>query len=218
MFRRIVAKIVGFCIPELKPILNHKVSLHSYENIDENIEKGDFSKIYEPYKIANSSIGRGSYISFNSKVLGVKIGKFCSIGPNFVCGWGMHPLNGISTSPFFYSTSKQNGYTIANENLFEEKKSIIIGNDVFIGANVTVLDGIEIGDGAVIGAGAIVSKSIPDYAVAYGNPIEIKKYRFTENQRLELKKIAWWDFDTDKLKDINKYFYDLDSFIEQYKY
>ncbi len=212
-----MSKIVGFCVPELRPILSHKVSLHNYENIEENLEKSDFSKIYEPYRIINSFIGRGTYISINSKVSGTRIGKFCSIGPNLVCGWGLHPIDGLSTSPFFYSTLKQNGFTIANKNLFEERKNITIGNDVFIGANVTILDGVNIGDGAVIGAGAIVSKNIPDYAIAYGNPIEIMKYRFTENQRIKLKNIAWWDFDEDKLKDINRYFYDVDGFIEQYK-
>ena len=212
-----MSKIVGFFIPELKPVLNHTVSLQSFKNIEENIEKSDTSKIYEPYRLVNSVIGKGTYLSINSRVSETVIGKFCSIGPNFVCGWGLHPINGISTSPFFYSTLKQNGDTIANKDLFEERKRITIGNDVFIGANVTVLDGITIGDGAVIGAGSIVSKNIPDYAVAYGNPIEIVKYRFTENQRIKLKKIAWWDFDKEKLKDVNKYFYDIKGFIEHYK-
>jgi virginiamycin A acetyltransferase len=216
MFRRIVSKIVGFCIPELKPILNHKVSLYNYVNIEENIKKSDFSKIYEPYRIINSSIGRGTYVSINSKISESSIGKFCSIGPNFISGWGLHPTDGLSTSPFFYSTLKQNGFTIAKENLFEERKPITIGNDVFIGANVTVLDGVKIGDGAVIGAGAIVSKNIPDYAIAYGNPIEIKKYRFTENQRTKLKNIAWWSFDDNQLKDVHGDFFNIDKFIEKY--
>ena len=160
MFRKLISKVVGFCIPELKPILNRKVSLSSCENIEENIKKSVFSKIYEPYRIINSSVDRGTYVSINSKVSGTSIGKFCSIGPNFVCGWGVHPIDGISTSPFFYSTLKQNGYSIANKNLIEERLPITIGNDVFIGANVTVLDGVLIGDGAIIGAGSASGGSL----------------------------------------------------------
>ncbi len=106
MFRKLISKVVGFCIPELKPILNRKVSLSSCENIEENIKKSVFSKIYEPYRIINSSVDRGTYVSINSKVSGTSIGKFCSIGPNFVCGWGAHPIDGISTSPFFYKSDK----------------------------------------------------------------------------------------------------------------
>lgn len=216
MFRKLISKVVGFCIPELKPILNRKVSLSSCENIEENIKKSVFSKIYEPYRIINSSVDRGTYVSINSKISGTSIGKFCSIGPNFVCGWGVHPIDGISTSPFFYSTLKQNGYSIANKNLIEERLQITIGNDVFIGANVTVLDGVLIGDGAIIGAGSVVSKNIPDYAIAYGNPIEIKKFRFVENQRIQLKKIAWWNFDDNELKNVNKMFFNVEEFIDKY--
>ena len=44
----------------------------------------------------------------------------------------------------FYSILKQNGITLSKVNKIEERKKIIIGNDVFIGANVTVLDGVTI--------------------------------------------------------------------------
>lgn len=141
------------------------------------------------------------------------IGKFCSIGPNLVCGWGIHPINGISTAPMFYSTKKQNGMTLSTVDKVEERKPISIGNDVFIGANVTVLDGVTIGDGAVIGAGAVVSKDIPPYAVAVGCPIRIIKYRFEHDQIDELQRIKWWEFDEEKLKEVEKMFFDVDEFI-----
>ena len=73
-----------------------------------------------------------------------------------------------------------------------------------------------IGDGAIIGAGSVVSKNIPDYAIAYGNPIEIKKFRFVENQRIQLKKIAWWNFDDNELKNVNKMFFNIEEFIDKY--
>lgn len=39
-----------------------------------------------------------------------------------------------------------------------------------IGVNVTLLSHITIGEGALIGAGSVVTKDIPPYVVAYGNP------------------------------------------------
>ena len=116
----------------------------------------------------------------------------------------------------FYSTKQQNGVAFANEDKIEERKLITIGNDVFIGANVTVLDGVTIGDGAIIGAGAVVSKDIPDYAIAVGNPIKIIKYRFNEDQISALKRIQWWNFEEDKLQDVEKMFFDIDEFIKKY--
>lgn len=171
-------------------------------------------KIYPPFSVTDSEISDYSYISMNSRISNATIGKFCSIGPNFLCGWGIHPTNGLSTAPMFYSSKKQNGITLSNYDKVKEREQIIIGNDVFIGANVTILDGVTIGDGAIIGAGAVVSKSIPPYAIAVGCPIKIVKFRFSENQINDLLKIKWWDFSDDKLKEVEKYFFSVDEFIK----
>ena len=171
------------------------------------------TKLFKPYSINNSEIQDYTYISSNSVISMTSIGKFCSIGPNFICGWGIHPTNGISTSPMFYSTLKQNGITLSETNKVKERKPITIGNDVFIGMNVTVLDGVTIGDGAVIGAGAVVSKDIPPYAIAVGNPIQIIKYRFEEKQIEALLKIKWWDFPEEKLNEVERMFFEVNEFI-----
>lgn len=163
----------------------------------------------------NVGIGFGTYLSVNAKVSNTEIGKFCSIGPNLLCGHGIHPIDGISTSPSFYSTIKQNGLTFSSENKIEELKSIFIGNDVFIGANVTILDGITIGDGAIIGAGAVVSKNIPPYAIAIGCPIKVVKYRFAPDVIEKLLLIKWWDKDKIVWQKIEKYFYNINQFIEE---
>jgi acetyltransferase-like isoleucine patch superfamily enzyme len=54
-----------------------------------------------------------------------------------------------------------------------EKKGIRIGDDVWIGAMVTVLPGVSIGTGAVVGSGAVVTRDIPPYAIAVGNPARV---------------------------------------------
>ena len=179
-------------------------------------KKGKNVKIYRPSHIKNSEIGDYTYISTNANISMTSIGKYCSIGPNLFCGWGIHPTNGISTSPMFYSTIQQNGFALTEKDKIDERKVITIGNDVFIGANVTILDGITIGDGAIIGAGAVVSKNIPDYAIAVGCPIKIIKYRFDDEIIASLKRIQWWNFEEDKLQDIEKMFWDIDEFIKKY--
>ena len=50
---------------------------------------------------------------------------------------------------------------------------IIIEDDVWIGALVTVLRGKTIGKGSVIGANAVVTKNIPPYSIAVGNPAKV---------------------------------------------
>jgi acetyltransferase-like isoleucine patch superfamily enzyme len=50
---------------------------------------------------------------------------------------------------------------------------VTIGDEVMIGANCTILPGVTIGNGATVAAGTIVSKDIPAYAFAKGNPVMI---------------------------------------------
>jgi acetyltransferase-like isoleucine patch superfamily enzyme len=171
------------------------------------------AKVYNNHILNNVTIGKGTYVASNADISNTSIGRFCSIGPNFICGWGFHPINGISTSPAFYSTRKQTGFTFSSYDKCEERKLITIGNDVFIGMNVTVLDGVNIGDGAVIGAGAVVSKNIPPYAVAVGCPIQIIKYRFSKEIIDSLVERRWWDQDDDVLKEIEKNIFDVDKFL-----
>lgn len=140
---------------------------------------------------SRATIGKGSYVARNTCISDTNIGKYCSIGPNLLCGWGIHPLNGISTAPCFYSTRKQNGMTYSSTDKIEERKTITIGNDVFIGMNVTILDGVTIGNGAVIGAGAVVTKDIPPYAIAVGVPAKVVKYRFSTEIIEKLEQIQW---------------------------
>lgn len=157
-----------------------------------------------PYYLHNVQLGEYSYFAKNAQVANTTIGKFCSIGPNFCCGLGIHPTTGISTHPMFYRGD------------IAEYKQVNIGNDVFIGANVTVLDGVTIGDGAVIGAGSVVSKDIPPYAIAVGCPIKIKRYRLIEKQIVAMERIQWWNWEDERLKDIRRMFNDIDGFIEKY--
>lgn len=215
IIKKIGYKIIRFFVPEIS-ILRKELS---WEMLTSSITKSNVStkaKFIIPYQFSEVEIGDYTYISRNSIITKTSIGKFCSIGPNFFCGWGIHPVNGISTSPMFYSTLKQNGLTLSSSDKITERKQIKIGNDVFIGANVTILDGVTIGDGAVIGAGAVVSKDIPPYAIAVGCPIRIVKSRFEMEQINSLLKIKWWEFPEDKLQDVERLFFDINEFLEKY--
>jgi acetyltransferase-like isoleucine patch superfamily enzyme len=59
-----------------------------------------------------------------------------------------------------------------------------------IGAGSTILPGITIGRHAMVGAGSVVTKSIPPYAIAYGNPAKIKGFLQNKGQRNIEKSMA----------------------------
>ena len=52
---------------------------------------------------------------------------------------------------------------------------ITIGRDTWIGDRAVVFA--DVGKHCVIGAGSVVTKPIPDYAIAVGNPARVIRYR-----------------------------------------
>ena len=60
---------------------------------------------------------------------------------------------------------------------YYSRGSITIGREVWIGAGAIILSGVKIGERSVIAAGAVVTKDVPSYSVAAGNPAKVvKKY------------------------------------------
>lgn len=197
-------------IPEGKTCGYSLVRSESYRTV-----LGKYTKVKAPFFLHNVRIGDYSVLAYNAHVANASIGKFCSIGPNFCCGLGLHPTSGISSSAMFYSTSKLNGMTLSHENKVAEMKFSKIGNDVFIGANVTVVDGVKIGDGAVVGAGAVVVKDIPPYAVAIGVPAKVVKYRFDEATVKALLEKQWWNGSEEELKRVERCFWNVEAFLKE---
>lgn len=56
---------------------------------------------------------------------------------------------------------------------YSPSEGIIVKEGSWIGANAIILPGVTIGKNCVIGAGSVVTKSIPDFSVAVGNPAKV---------------------------------------------
>lgn len=63
------------------------------------------------------------------------------------------------------------------ENSYEklERIPVSVGDGCWIGEKAIILPGVIIGKKCVIGAGSVVTKSIPDYSIAVGNPARVIK-------------------------------------------
>lgn len=151
--------------------------------------------------IDSTTIGRFSYIGAQSQFSQVDVGSFCSIAQGLICGSGDHPAEFVSTHPVFFSLGKQCGVTFAKEGLFEERKKIVIGHDVWIGTRVFIRDGITVGHGAIIAAGSVVVKDVPAYAIVGGVPAKVIKYRFSAGEITRLLALEWWNWDETRLRE-----------------
>ncbi len=94
------------------------------------------------------------------------------------------------------------GQFLSGGNEDNEYGDVIVEEDVWIGMNVTLLPGVTIGRGAIIGASSVVTKSIPPYAIAVGNPAKVIKFKwpiediikheealYNETERLSLEEL-----------------------------
>jgi acetyltransferase-like isoleucine patch superfamily enzyme len=50
---------------------------------------------------------------------------------------------------------------------------VMLNDDVLIGCQCVILKGVTIGQGAIVGAGSVVTKDVPGYAIAAGNPARV---------------------------------------------
>ena len=78
------------------------------------------------------------------------------LGPNVAIYTAGHPL---------HPKTRTSGY--------EYGKPIVVGDNVWIGGNSVVCPGVHIGSNVVIGAGSVVTKDIPDWSLAVGNPCKV---------------------------------------------
>lgn len=124
--------------------------------------------------VTHSEIGDYCYLGMYSYFNHVQMGRYCSISGYVTIGAMEHDYNDVSTSTHL----SYGGY---------RDRITHIGDDVWIGAQCVVRQGVTIGQGAVIGANSFVNKDIPPYAIAFGSPAKVYKYRFEEDQIKKIK-------------------------------
>ena len=123
------------------------------------------------------------------------VGKFCSIASKVeVMLGGNHRTEWASTFPFGH-VSKDVFTQYNGEGHPATKGDVNIGNDVWIGDGATILSGITIGDGACIGTKSVITKDVPPYTIAAGNPAKHIKKRFSDDIITKLLEAKWWDLD-----------------------
>lgn len=132
-------------------------------------ELGAYSVIEDFSTINNGvgavQIGSKTIIGIGNVIIGpVSIGNNVMLAQNIVVSGLNHGYEDVSLPPSIQPVSTS---------------QITIADDVWIGANSVVTAGVSIGKHAIIGGGSVVTKNIPDYSVAVGNPARvIKKYNF----------------------------------------
>ena len=180
-------------------IIEDKVSIADTAKVKDSTLKY-FSRLKDYVELTSSYLGEYSYISQFSIVNKTDIGKFCSIAHG--CFIGLWEHNTAVSTHSFYLYEHSGNFVTGYKNYERDHILTNIGNDVWVGANSIILKGVKIGDGAIIGAGSVVTKNIPAYAIAAGNPAKIIKFRYSKKDIEWLLELKWWNFSRKKLKNL----------------
>ncbi|MBQ5544112.1 MAG: sugar O-acetyltransferase [Clostridia bacterium] len=127
----------------------------------------------------NIEVGSNFFANYNCTMLDVAkitIGDNCFMAPNVAIYTAGHPIHPDSRN-----------------SMYEYGIPVTIGDNVWIGGNVVICPGVTIGSNCVIGAGSVVTKDIPDWSIAAGNPCKVIRPITDEDKRYYFKDIPFDD-------------------------
>lgn len=144
--------------------------------VEELLGKSENAFINPPFYCdygTHIEVGKNFFANYNCTIIDVakvKIGNNCQFAPNVSIYTAGHPIHPVSRN-----------------SLYEYGISVTIGDNVWIGGNTVILPGVHIGSNTVIGAGSVVTKDIPDWVVAAGNPCRVVKQITEEDKKYYYK-------------------------------
>ena len=163
---------------------------------------GRYTEVAERTSLTEVDLGDYSYIMSDCQIIYAAIGKFCSIASHARIHPVNHPMHRASQSHFTYRAADYFEGESHEAGFFDWRRAqrVEIGHDVWVGHGAIVLAGRKVGSGAVLAAGAVITKDVAPYCIVGGNPARHLKRRFQPAIGDRLERLAWWDWDHDKLQ------------------
>lgn len=132
-------------------------------------------------------VGKNFMANYNCTILDVAkviIGDNCMLAPNVAIYTAGHPV-----------------YPDVRNTQYEYGIEVTIGDNVWVGGNTVICPGVHIGSNTVIGAGSVVTKDIPDWVVAAGNPCQVVRKITEDDKRIYFRNR---EFDGETWEDIQR--------------
>lgn len=171
-------------------MIGMKISLTSSFTLDATIENPKCIKIGKHCNFDKRTTIR----CFDNKKdsSSIKIGdNFCGVNDlKILCCGNVTIGNNVTCAGHVFISSENHGLNPLTPSFNDnelECHTTKINDGVWLGEKVIVLPGVEIGEKAVIGAGSVVTKDIPPYTIAVGNPARvIKKWDFDKKEYIRI--------------------------------
>lgn len=150
--------------------------VHPSSYIDEGVKIGEGTKIWHFSHIQTGArIGKSCSIGQNVNVANnVVVGNFVKIQNNVSVYEGVELEDYVFCGPSMVFTNIMNPRSEFPQRGSEFYNKTLVKRSASIGANATIVCGNTIGQYAFVGAGSVVTRDVPDFALVYGNPAEVR--------------------------------------------
>jgi UDP-2-acetamido-3-amino-2,3-dideoxy-glucuronate N-acetyltransferase len=162
-----------------------EVMIHPTAMVEDRVSLGPGTKVWDNVHIRHGAclgrdciVGEKSYIAYD-----VRIGNYVKINANvYICAmvtvedFVMISAGTVFTNDKFPRAFPPDMDGLAASEPSEETLATVVRKGATIGANATIGCGIEIGGFAMVGMGSVVTKSVPDFALVFGNPGRVQGY------------------------------------------
>lgn len=125
---------------------------------------------------AGCIVGKGAYIDF-----GVEVGENCKLQNGVYLFHGSILEDGVFLGPGVMLLNDKLPRAINSDGSLKTDEDwavspVFVGYGAAVGGGAILTPGVTVGRWAIVGSGAVVTRNIPDYGVAYGNPARVMGY------------------------------------------
>jgi acetyltransferase-like isoleucine patch superfamily enzyme len=156
---------------------------HPSADVSPRAEVGEGTRIWQQCQVREGSVigrncilGKGVYVDS-----GVRIGSNVKIQNGVSLYRGVTLEDGVFCGPHCVFTNDLRPRAINPDGTLKTTDDWHVSETLVcfgaaIGAQATIICGITIGRWAMIGAGSVVTRDVPDYGLAYGNPARLRGF------------------------------------------
>ena len=160
-------------------------SLFPFVEIDPDVRIGQGCVIWHFSRILRGST-LGDHCNIGQNVVigpDVRIGAKCRIQNNVSVYKGATLEDEVFCGPGMVFTNVLNPR--AGIPKMDQMRETLVRKGATLGANCVIICGVSIGKWAFVGAGAVVTRSVPDFALVYGNPARLRGYVCVCGEKLD---------------------------------
>lgn len=181
---------------------------------------GAFCEVGQGSRVLNSEFGDYAYCDRLADIANTTVGRFANIAAMVRIGPTDHPWSHAAQHHFLYRSSYYWEDAEDDSAFFVARaaRRTVLGPDCWIGHGAIVKPEVTLGAGAIVASGAVVTKDVEPFMIVAGCPAVPLRARFSTQVIERLLKLAWWDWDHQRLRAALPDFRSMkaESFLEKY--